>query len=118
MSSAKSVDPLVDLTISQRSDGAPRGSVTTFCLEHDLSRQSCWAIRKRERSEGQPAALYRTRRPVASPNRISDEVGLKRSAFVPPLNSQGLKNLRQTRSVLAGHEDDRSGLVARRGDAT
>jgi putative transposase len=75
MSPVEPVDPRVRLAIAQWPDDAPRGSVTTFCLEHDLSRKTFYAIRKRARTEGQAAALEpRTRRPSRSPNRIYDEV--------------------------------------------
>jgi transposase InsO family protein len=75
MTAVEPVDPRVRLAISQWPDDAPRGSVTTFCLEHDLSRKTFYAIRKRAQLEGQAAALEpRTRRPSTSPNRISDEV--------------------------------------------
>jgi transposase InsO family protein len=75
MSAVEPVDPRVRLAIAQWPDDAPRGSVTTFCLEHDLSRKTFYAIRKRALAEGQAAALEpRTRRPARSPNRISDEV--------------------------------------------
>jgi transposase InsO family protein len=75
MSAVEPVDPRVRLAIAQWPDDDPRGSVTTFCLEHDLSRKTFYAIRKRAQLEGQAAALEpRTRRPSTSPNRISDEV--------------------------------------------
>ena len=75
MSRVEPVDPRVRLAIAQWPDVAPRGSVTTFCLEHDLSRKTFYAIRNRALAEGQAAALEpRTRRPSTSPNRISDEV--------------------------------------------
>jgi len=75
MSPLEPVDPRVRLAIAQWPEDAPRGSVTTFCLEHDLSRKTFYAIRKRTQLEGHAAALQpRTRRPSRSPNRISDEV--------------------------------------------
>jgi putative transposase len=75
MSAVEPVDPRVRLAIAQWPDDAPRGSVTTFCLEHDLSRKTFYAIRKRALLEGQAAALEpRTRRPSVSPSRIPDEV--------------------------------------------
>lgn len=75
MSRVEPVDPRVRLAIAQWPDDAPRGSVTTFCLEHDLSRKTFYAIRNRALAEGQAAALEpRTRRPSSSPNRIPDEV--------------------------------------------
>ena len=57
MSPLEPVDPRVRLAIAQWPDDAPRGSVTTFCLEHDLSRKTFYAIRKRAQQEGQAAAL-------------------------------------------------------------
>ena len=69
------VDPRVRLAIAQWPPKAPRGSVTTFCLEHEISRKTFYAIRNRALSEGQAAALEpRSRRPRASPTRIEAEV--------------------------------------------
>ena len=75
MSPLQPVDPRVCLAIARWPDDAPRGSVTTFCLEHGLSRKTFYAIRKRAQVEGQSAALQpRSRRPTVSPNRVSDDV--------------------------------------------
>ena len=40
------VDPRIRLAIARWPDNAPRGSVTTSCLEHGLSRKTVYAIRK------------------------------------------------------------------------
>ena len=69
----------------------PRGSVTTFFLEHDLSRKTFYAIWKRAQLEGQAAALQpRTRRPSRSPNRISDDVKAAAIAVRAALEQPGL----------------------------
>ena len=75
MGPVEAVDPRVRLAIARGPNGAPRGSVTTFCLEHGIARKTFCAIQRQLRVEGQAAALEpRTRRPTASPNRILDEV--------------------------------------------
>ena len=91
MTAVEPVDPRVRLAIAQWPDDAPRGSVTTFCLEHDLSRKTFYAIRKRAELEGQAAALEpRTRRPSRSPNRISDEVKAQAVGVRAALERSGL----------------------------
>ncbi|GGK92857.1 hypothetical protein GCM10007382_11310 [Salinibacterium xinjiangense] len=91
MSLLQPVDPRVRLAISQWPSDAPRGSVTTFCFEHDLSRKTFYAIRKRAQLEGQAAALQpRTRRPSRSPNRISDEVKAQAVGVRAALEQSGL----------------------------
>ena len=91
MSRIEPVDPRVRLAITQWPVDAPRGAVTTFCLEHDLSRKTFYAIRKRARLEGQAAALEpRTRRPTASPDRISDEVKAQAIGVRAALEQSGL----------------------------
>ena len=91
MSPVQPVDPRVRLAIAQWPSDAPRGSVTTFCLEHDLSRKTFYAIRKRAQLEGQAAALQpRTRRPSVSPNRISDDVKTAAIAVRAALEQSGL----------------------------
>jgi transposase InsO family protein len=75
MSPAQPVDPRVRLAIAQWPPDAPRGAVTTFCAEHELSRKTFYAIRRRALEDGQAAALEpRPRRPSSSPNRTTDEV--------------------------------------------
>ncbi|GAA2003716.1 hypothetical protein GCM10009755_11010 [Brevibacterium samyangense] len=52
---------------------APRGAVTTFCAEHDISRKTFYELRKRATTDGEAAALQpRSRRPHTSPSRITD----------------------------------------------
>ena len=63
----------------------------TFCLEHDLSRKTFYAIRKRAQTEGQAAALEpRSRRPVVSPNRIAEEVKVQVVGVRAALEQSGL----------------------------
>ena len=91
MSRIEPVDPRVRLAIARWPDDAPRGSVTTFCLEHEVARKTFYAIRKRAMVEGQAAALEpRTRRPAASPNRISDEVKAQAVGVRAALEQSGL----------------------------
>jgi putative transposase len=91
MSPVEPVDPRVRLAIAQWPNDAPRGSVTTFCLEHGIARKTVYAIRKRALTEGQAAALEpRTRRPAASPNRITDEVKARAVAVRAALEQSGL----------------------------
>lgn len=91
MSPVDPVDPRVRLAIAQWPDDAPRGAVTTFCLEHGIARKTFYAIRKRALLEGQAAALEpRTRRPAASPNRISDEVKAQAVGVRAALEASGL----------------------------
>lgn len=68
------VDPRVRLAIARWPDDAPRGSVTTFCAEHDITRKTFYTIRARAVEEGQAAALEpRSRRPKTSPSKITAE---------------------------------------------
>ena len=91
MSRIEPVDPRVRLAIARWPDDAPRGSVTTFCLEHALSRKTFYAIRKRALLEGQAAALEpRSRRPAASPNRIADDVKAQAVGVRAALEQSGL----------------------------
>jgi putative transposase len=74
------VDPRVRLAITQWPPDAPRGSVSTFCAEHGISRKTFYVIKKRASEEGQTAALEpRTRRPTSSPNRTAEDT--KRQAI-------------------------------------
>jgi putative transposase len=69
------VDPRVRLAIARWPDDAPRGSVTTFCAEHQISRKTFYAIRARVRADGAAAALEpRSRRPRTSPAKLTDEI--------------------------------------------
>ena len=68
-------DPRVRLAIARWPDDAPRGAVTTFCLEHGITRKTFYAIRARARQEGPAAALQpRSRRPRSSPSRIGADL--------------------------------------------
>ena len=58
------VDPRVRLAIARWPDDAPRGSVTTFCLEHDLSRKTFSAIRKRAQQGGPGGSASATHSPT------------------------------------------------------
>jgi transposase InsO family protein len=65
--------------------------VTTFCAEHQISRKSFYAIRARVRTEGAAAALEpRSRRPRASPTKITDEVKQQALGVRAALESSGL----------------------------
>ena len=85
------VDPRVRLAIVQWPDDAPRGAVTTFCEEHQISRKTFYAIRARVRAEGPAAALEpRSRRPKSSPTRITDELKQQALGVRAALESSGL----------------------------
>jgi transposase InsO family protein len=91
MSRVEPVDPRVRLAIAQWPDDAPRGSVTTFCVEHGIARKTFYAIRKRALTEGQAAALEpRTRRPSTIRNRISDEAKAQAIGVRAALEQSGL----------------------------
>ena len=52
-----------------------RGSVSTFCAEHGISRKSFYELRTRALVDG-PAAVLEpwARRPRTSPSKLTDEV--------------------------------------------
>ena len=52
MSRNEPVDPRVRLAIARWPDDAPRGAVTTFCAEQEISRKTFYALRARARAEG------------------------------------------------------------------
>ncbi|WP_460691343.1 helix-turn-helix domain-containing protein, partial [Nocardioides flavus (ex Wang et al. 2016)] len=85
------IDPRVRLAISQWPDNAPRGAVSTFCAEHEISRKSFYELRKRVRAEGPAAVLEpRSRRPTTSPNRLTDEVKKQALDVRAALEASGL----------------------------
>ena len=85
------IDPRVRLAISQWPDNAPRGAVSTFCIEHGISRKSFYALRTRVQTEGQAAVLEpRTRRPRSSPSKLSDELKAQAVAVRAALEASGL----------------------------
>lgn len=91
MSVNEPIDPRVRLAISQWPDDAPRGAVSTFCSEHGISRKSFYELRKRVKTDGPAAVLEpRTRRPKASPSKISDEVKTQAVAVRAALEASGL----------------------------
>ena len=74
-----------------RPPDAPRGAVTTFCLEQGISRETFYAIRKRAQTDGPAAALEpRTRRPIASPSKLSAEVAHQAIGVRAALEQSGL----------------------------
>lgn len=69
------IDPRVRLEIANWPDDSPRGAVSTFCVEHGISRKSFYELRKRAQVEGPAAVLEpKSRRPRSSPARLSEEV--------------------------------------------
>lgn len=85
------IDPRVRLAISQWPDDAPRGAVSTFCVEHGISRKSFYALRKRVRADGPAAVLEpRTRRPKSSPSKLTDELKAQAVAVRAALETSGL----------------------------
>lgn len=85
------IDPRVRLAISQWPQDAPRGAVSTFCAEHGISRKSFYELRKRAEVEGPAAVLEpKSRRPGASPSRLSEEVKEQAVAVRAALEASGL----------------------------
>jgi putative transposase len=85
------VDPRVRLAITQWPDDAPRGAVTTFWKEHEISRKTFYAIRARVRADGAAAALEpRSRRPKTSPTKFTEEVKHQALGVRAALESSGL----------------------------
>jgi putative transposase len=88
---SKPVDPRVRLAITQWPDDAPRGAVTTFCAEHEISRKTFYDIRARTRTDGAAAALEpRSRRPRTNPRRLADDVKQQALDVRAALESSGL----------------------------
>ncbi|KUG56218.1 integrase [Serinicoccus chungangensis] len=85
------VDPRVRLAITQWPSDAPRGAVTTFCLEQGISRKTFYEIRRRTVQDGPAAALEpRSRRPRSSPSRLTEEVKEQAIAVRAALERSGL----------------------------
>ena len=85
------IDPRVRLAISQWPDDAPRGAVSTFCVEHGISRKSFYELRKRSKIDGPAAVLEpRARRPRSRPSTLSDEVKDQAVAVRAALDASGL----------------------------
>ncbi|SNV80215.1 integrase core domain-containing protein [Mycolicibacter terrae] len=65
--------------------------MTTFCVEHQISRKTFYAIRARTRTDGATAALEpRSRRPRNSPTQLSDETKQQALGVRAALESCGL----------------------------
>ncbi len=91
MSRVEPVDPRVRLAITQWPPDAPRGSVTTFCAEHGISRKTFYAIRKRAMEDGPAAALEpRSRRPRANTGKITEEIKQQAIQVRAALEQSGL----------------------------
>ena len=91
MNRVEPVEPRVRLAITQWPPDAPRGSVTTFCAEHGISRKTFYEIRKRAVTEDAAAALEpRSRRPKHSPTRVTDEVKQQALGVRAALEQSGL----------------------------
>lgn len=91
MNKNEPVDPRIRLAIARWPDDAPRGAVTTFCAEHDITRKTFYAIRARARNEGQAAALQpRSRRPKTSPTKVTDNAAQEALQVRAALESSGL----------------------------
>jgi putative transposase len=85
------VNARIRLAIAQWPDDAPRGSVTTFCAEHEITRKTFYAIRARAQSEGPAAALEpRSRRPKTSPTKLTEELKDEALKVRAALESSGL----------------------------
>jgi transposase InsO family protein len=85
------IDPRVRLAISQWPDDAPRGAVSTFCAEHDISRKTFYELRRRARDDGPAAVLEpRTRRPRTSPSKLTEGVKAQALEVRAALESSGL----------------------------
>nr|WP_312855694.1 integrase core domain-containing protein [Paeniglutamicibacter cryotolerans] len=77
--------------MSQWPDNAPRGAVTTFCAEHQISRKTFYKLRAIVRDEGQAAVLQpRSRRPKTSPTRIAEDLKAQALAVRSALEASGL----------------------------
>ncbi|WP_025157194.1 IS481 family transposase [Leifsonia aquatica] len=75
MTANEPIDPRIRLAIAQWPDDAPHGAISTFCIEHSISRKSFYELRKRAQTEGPAAVLEpRSRRPKSSPARIQDNM--------------------------------------------
>jgi putative transposase len=91
VAASEPIDPRVRLAISQWPGDAPRGAVSTFCVEHGISRKSFYELRKRAKAEGPAAVLEpRTRRPKASPSRLTEEVKEQAIGVRAALEASGL----------------------------
>lgn len=85
------VDPRVRLAIARWPADAPRGAVSAFCEEHQISRKTFYALRRRCREEGPAAVLEpRSRRPIASPTALAVQVKEQALEVRASLEASGL----------------------------
>jgi hypothetical protein len=85
------IAPRVRLAISLWPYDAPRGAVSTFCAEHDISRKSVYELRERVKTEGPAAVLEpRSRRPRSSPSKLTDQVKEQAVQVRAALEASGL----------------------------
>jgi putative transposase len=108
MTRVEPVDPRVRLAIVRWPPDAPRGSVSTFCAEQGISRETFYAIRKRAATDGPAAALEpRPRRPKVSPSKLADEIARQAVGVRAALERSGLDH-----GPISVHEKMRSlGMV-------
>src|ERR1700689_2520305 len=91
MAANEPINPRVRLAISQWPDDAPRGAVSTFCVEHGISRKSFYELRKRALTDGPAAVLEpRSRRPRSSPSTLTDQVKEQAVQIRAALEASGL----------------------------
>ena len=91
MAKNEPLDPRIRLAITQWPPDAPRGAVTTFCIEHGISRKTFYEIRRRTVEDGPAAALEpRSRRPRSSPSKLTDEVKQQAIGVRAALEQSGL----------------------------
>ncbi|WP_051053742.1 IS481 family transposase [Leucobacter salsicius] len=91
MSSNVPIKASIRLAIVQWPEDAPRGSVTAFCHEHEISRNTFYKIQKRARVGSPAQALEpRPRTPRTTPNRIPDTVREQSIAVRAALDHSGL----------------------------
>ncbi|MGQ0632007.1 MAG: integrase core domain-containing protein [Sporichthyaceae bacterium] len=91
MAAYEPIDPRVRLAISQWPQDAPRGAVSTFCVEHGISRKSFYELRRRAKVDGPAAVLEpRSKRPRSSPSKLTDEVKAQAVGVRAALEQSGL----------------------------
>ncbi|MGP5599615.1 IS481-like element ISAar28 family transposase [Glutamicibacter arilaitensis] len=84
------VNSTIRLAIARWPKDAPRGAVTAFCTEHEISRKTFYQIRKRAQTEGQAAALEpRSRRPKKAPTATNEAVKDQAVAMRKALQASG-----------------------------
>jgi putative transposase len=88
-----SVNPLILVSGSRSRRGLMmrRGAVSTFCVEHGISRKSFYELRKRARVDGPAAVLEpRSRRPRSSPATLTEQVKEQAVGVRAALEASGL----------------------------